>query len=162
MALQPDMRTFLDAMAEIPAGVAVVTTLDSVGTPAGATLSAVSSVSLDPPLILACFDHGSDTLAAVLQRGAFLLHLLGEGQEAVAKRFASEEGKFAERDWSLGPHGLPQLESCSLVLRCSLEQVVDAGDHRVLFGRVLEIDHRAGRPLVYHRRMLAPSPVPGA
>ena len=80
-----DPVRFLAAMAELPAGVTVTTCRDGLGAPVGATLSAVTSLSLDPPMVLACFDRGSNTLKAVIEPGSpFLLHILAHGQGAIA------------------------------------------------------------------------------
>jgi flavin reductase (DIM6/NTAB) family NADH-FMN oxidoreductase RutF len=156
-----DPARFLAAMAELPAGVTVTTCRDADGAPVGATLSAVTSLSLDPPMVLTCFDRGSNTLKAVVEPGtAFLLHILAHGQEAIAMAFAGKSGnKFADVDWAPGRLGLPRIAGCAATLLCRVADLVPGGDHMIVTAHVVE-SHVADDPLplVYHRRRLAPVP----
>ena len=86
-------------MAELPAAVTVVTARDASGAPMGATVSAVSSLSLDPPLLLVCLATASDTCQALEAGSPFLVHLLRDGQEETALRFAARATKFAGAGW---------------------------------------------------------------
>ena len=110
-----DPARFLAAMAELPSGVTVTTCRDARGAPVGATLSAVTSLSLDPPMVLACFDRNSNTLRAVIEPGSpFLVHILARGQEAIAMAFAGKGGdKFDAVPWAPGRLGLPQIAGCA-------------------------------------------------
>lgn len=156
-----DPARFLAAMAELPAGVTVTTCRDSHGAPVGATLSAVTSLSLDPPMVLACFDRGSNTLKAVVEPGtAFLLHILAHGQESVAMAFAGKsEDKFAGVSWAPGRHNLPEIEGCAATLVCRVADLVPGGDHMIVTAHVEESSVADDPlPLVYHRRRLSPVP----
>lgn len=156
-----DPARFLAAMAELPAGVTVTTCRDEKGTPVGATLSAVTSLSLDPPMVLACFDRGSNTLKAVMEPGTpFLLHILAQGQETVAMAFAGKGGdKFAQVAWAPGRLGLPEIAGCAAILVCRVADIVPGGDHMIVTAHVVEstVDEDP-LPLVYHRRRLAAVP----
>ena len=156
-----DPARFLAAMAELPAGVTVTTCRDGAGRPVGATLSAVTSLSLDPPMVLACFDRGSNTLKAVIEPGSpFLLHILAHGQEAIAMTFAGKgEEKFRGIPWAPGPLGLPEISGCAATLVCRVADLVPGGDHMIVTAHVVE-SHVADDPLplVYHRRRLSPVP----
>jgi flavin reductase (DIM6/NTAB) family NADH-FMN oxidoreductase RutF len=149
-------RRFMDAMARLPAPVSVITTLAADGRPVGATLSAVSSLSLDPPLFLACFDHRSDTLKALRRRRAYLVHILAEGQEGIARAFASKStDKFQNVDWRMGEGGLPQISGCCVVLGCRLFSVMPGGDHAIVAGEVERVDGDGGAdPMVYVNRQM--------
>jgi len=101
-------EAFRNAMSDLPAAVSLLTTLDSSGQPRGATVSAVSSLSLDPPLVLVCLDNGSDTLAALPEGHEFLLHIAADGQQDAAYALARKgEDKFSAFAWSPSGAGLP-------------------------------------------------------
>ena len=154
-----DAPSFKAVMSEMPSAVTVITCLGADGTPVGATLSAVSSLSLEPALMLACFDKRSKTLSALGEKGqAFLIHILAKDQQTLAKTFAtSASDKFSTVDWSNGPSGLPCFEGCVGVVECAVEDHLPGGDHVIVTGAVKRVhrdDKRA--PLVYHRRELLP------
>ena len=157
-----DPARFLAAMAELPSGVTVTTCRDARGAPVGATLSAVTSLSLDPPMVLACFDRNSNTLRAVIEPGSpFLVHILARGQEAIAMAFAGKGGdKFDAVPWAPGRLGLPQIAGCAATLVCRVADLVPGGDHMIVTAHVVETSVAADPvPLLYHRRRLAAVPV---
>ena len=156
----PDMEAFKAAMSDMPAAVTVVTCLDLGEQPIGTTLSAVSSLSLAPPMMLACFDVCSNTLKALLPGVDFLIHVLAEGQEQIAYRMAGKGAqKFDALDWALGPRDLPQIAGCAAVIHCSVGQRVPGGDHVIVTGNVRRVTRSDAVPLVYHRRALFPIPM---
>ena len=144
-------------MASAPGPATVVTAFDGEGRPSGLTVSAVSSVSLDPPLALACFDRASNTLQAVRESGAFTINYLAHGHEGVALNFATKASeKFADLTWQEpeGGVGGPILTAhVAAHAVCEVENEVPGGDHVVVVGRVLEgeADERS-HALVYARR----------
>ncbi len=79
---------FRAAMGHFATGVTVVTSVDADGAPVGTTANAVTSLSLDPPLILVCFDLSSLTLAAIRERGAFAVNVLAAEQKHLSAGFA--------------------------------------------------------------------------
>src|SRR5215510_13449443 len=85
---------FRHAIGHFATGVTVVTSVGRSGTPVGTTANAVSSLSLDPPLILVCFAQDSLTLGHVLEHGAFAVNVLGahhhEASSAFARRGAAD------------------------------------------------------------------------
>ena len=154
-----DPLSFRHAMACLPAPVAVITTLTADRTPTGATLSAVSSLSLDPPLFLACFDHRSDTLRAIRAERRFLVHVIAGGQSDIAMRFASKSpDKFGEIAWRSTPAGLPVIDDCRLVMQCRLFSTLPGGDHAIIVGEVQEIVETRDVPAMVYadRRMTVP------
>ncbi len=149
---------FLEVMANFPAGVAVVTSLDRGERPVGLTISAFCSVSRTPPLILICVDKDSATLPAIQHSGKFTVNFLSEGREAIARSFATKDpDKFAGQTWrpSEGlPGGGPILhEDTVAYLACTVFKAVEAGDHWVFIGEVAEASvEEEARSLLYHRR----------
>jgi len=134
-------------------GVSVITAQGEQG-PAGATANALSSLSLEPPLALVCFDLSSRTLAAVRESERFCINMLSAGQEDVSRLFAtkkSQEEKFAEIDHHLA-RSVPVIDNCLAYLVCGLDSELRRGDHVIAIGQVLEsgVDEDA-EPLLYYR-----------
>jgi flavin reductase (DIM6/NTAB) family NADH-FMN oxidoreductase RutF len=147
----PTADEFRRAMAHLPTGVTVVSAPADLG-PVGATANAVTSLSLDPPLMLACLDLGSRTLAAVQAAGRFGISVLGSGQEAIARAFATK-APHAEK-WADVPAidhgGVPIIAGGPLWIACELRDVHEGGDHVILVGGVLALGEAGGNPLVFH------------
>jgi flavin reductase (DIM6/NTAB) family NADH-FMN oxidoreductase RutF len=149
-ARAPSPTEFRQAMASLPTAVTLVTAPGPRG-PAGATANAVTSLSLDPPLMLACLDRGSRTLAAVEAAGRFGISVLHAGQEELARGFATKAPhpeKWAEVEWA-EREGIPALADALLWVACELEDVIAGGDHVILTGTVLAFEVRDGDPLVF-------------
>src|SRR5262245_55219870 len=128
---------FRDALKDFPSGVTIITTADEHGMPIGATVSAFSSLSLDPPLILICLANWTRTAEAIRQRRAFTVQFLDESQGRLARHFAADiEDKFAETPYTLNEAGVPSLDDCRLRLECSLHAEYEGGDHEIFVGRV--------------------------
>jgi flavin reductase (DIM6/NTAB) family NADH-FMN oxidoreductase RutF len=122
--------------------------------PAGLTTSAVTSLSLDPLLLLVCFDNGSRTLAAVREARRFAINVLRAGQEDLAAVFASKRvarDKF-EAVTHVDAHGVPVLDGALAWLACDLRELYPGGDHTIGIGAVTHLDaDPAGEPLVWFR-----------
>ncbi len=155
---------FRSAMGDMPGAVTIITSWTPNGMPSGATLSAVVSLSLDPPLMLACFDHASNTLGAIESQGKFLVHVLAHGQQHVAMEFSGKSAeKFKDIEWEIGALGLPQIDGCVIVVACELHDVIEAGDHKIVIGRAIEIERESTlNPIVYARRKMLPFDHEGA
>ena len=134
-------------------GVTLVTT-DGPNGPAGCTANAVSSLSLDPPLLLVCFDLTSRTLDAVRQSGRFGVSVLAASQEHVARAFATKRSmgeKFDDIGWSL-ESGVPVVEGALARIVCELDAVVPGGDHVIAIGRCVEGAYEEdAEPLLFYR-----------
>jgi flavin reductase (DIM6/NTAB) family NADH-FMN oxidoreductase RutF len=146
-----DPTTFRRAMARVPTGVTVVTAMGPEG-PSGLTANAVVSLSLDPPLMLACLDRGSRTLRAVESSGHFGVNVLGAGHEGLARSFATkapQADKWNGVTWTERA-GIPALEEALVWVACELEDMVAGGDHVIATGAVLEVESADGEPLVFH------------
>jgi len=147
---QIDPTELRTAMARFPTGVTIVTALCG-GDRAGLTANAVTSLSLDPPLMLACLDRGSRTLRAVESAGRFGINVLGSAGEPLARRFASKlpmDEKWDGVGWR-ERSGIPELEAAIVFVACTMRDVLAGGDHVILTGEVDEISQRDGEPLVF-------------
>jgi flavin reductase (DIM6/NTAB) family NADH-FMN oxidoreductase RutF len=153
-----DPSVFKGAMAAIPSAVTVITTFAADGSPAGATLSAVTSLSMTPALMLSCFDQHSDTLRAVQATRRFLIHVLADGQQDLALAFAKKgSDKFLDVAWAKGPLGLPHFAGSAVTIACTLHDTIPGGDHAIVVGEIAEISvDGKRRPLVYAERQLIP------
>jgi flavin reductase (DIM6/NTAB) family NADH-FMN oxidoreductase RutF len=153
--LGPD--DFRRVLGHFASGVTVVTTLDPDGCPAGLTASAFTSVSLNPPLVLVCVAHTSQSYPAFHTHGKFAINVLHADHEQLARRFASTSSsaeKFAGTGYKKGALGLPVLEDALAELECTIVHVYPAGDHTIFVGQVEAADCRgdAGlEPLLYYR-----------
>jgi flavin reductase (DIM6/NTAB) family NADH-FMN oxidoreductase RutF len=151
---------FLDAMAELPAGVTVVTAQGRGGAPLGATVSAVSSLSLEPALVVVCLSESSETRRALRPGSPFLVHVLRDGQEGVARALAGKgPDKFAAVAWTPSAEGPPELPGCAVTLACTVDALLPGGDHVIVVGAVGRVERGGGTPLVYHRRRMRAAPV---
>jgi flavin reductase (DIM6/NTAB) family NADH-FMN oxidoreductase RutF len=143
---------FRSAVSAYATGVTVVTAIGQQG-PSGATANAVTSLSLEPPMMLACLDRGSRTLTSVRAQGRFGVNALGAGQAEIARRFAAKDparDKWVGVEWSES-QGLPRLDGALVWVACELRDLIDGGDHLILTGNVLEAEARDGQPLLFHR-----------
>ena len=132
-----DARALRNAFGAFPTGVTVVTTHDPDGQPIGFTANSFTSVSLDPPLLLVCLAKTSRNFAVMTQAPGFAVNILSETQKDVSNTFARPvEDRFAAVRWENGPHGAPVFDSVAAWFDCSMEQVIEAGDHVILMGRV--------------------------
>jgi flavin reductase (DIM6/NTAB) family NADH-FMN oxidoreductase RutF len=151
-----------EAMGRFATGVTVVTSVDADGQPVGTTANAVTSLSLDPPLVLVCFDLGSLTLQAIRGHGAFVVNVLAAPQQQLSRNFA-RRGFAAAWDGvrhRRGPTGSPRLEDVLAVLECTVEHALPGGDHEIIVGRVrhAETSPAPGAPLVFFRGTYASLP----
>lgn len=143
------------AIGHFATGVSVITSATADGRPIGSTANALASVSLHPPLVLACLRDESDTLAALLAHGHFAINVLHADQHALAERFANRDDHASWRGIAsyAGAHGVPLLDGALSTLECALHDVADGGDHTVVIGRVLAVSHPDTHvaPLLFYR-----------
>ncbi len=146
-------RAYRDAIGNFATGVTVVTAAGPDG-PAGMTTNAVTSLSLDPLLLLVCFERTSRTLEAVRASGRFAVNVLRVGDEDLAGVFASKRvapEKF-EAVTHTTVHGVPVLDVALAWIACEVRSLQDAGDHVIGIGEVLGMHAEDdGDPLVFFR-----------
>jgi flavin reductase (DIM6/NTAB) family NADH-FMN oxidoreductase RutF len=144
--------SFRAVMGRFATGVTVVTATGDRG-PVGMTANAVCSLSLDPLLLLVCFDNRARTLEIVRDTRRFGVNVLAAGQELLARRFAvkhADDGKFA----GVPQHthdGIPVIEGAHAWMACRLEDLTPGGDHTIGVGTPTAIEEGAGQPLIWYR-----------
>jgi 3-hydroxy-9,10-secoandrosta-1,3,5(10)-triene-9,17-dione monooxygenase reductase component len=154
--IEPDV--FRMVMGHFVTGVSVVTALDG-DRPFGITVNALSSVSLQPALVMVALDRRRFLTPIVRAEGRYAVNVLGEGQQALSDCFAGapvEPGRdaFCGAAWHPGPTGLPLLDGAIATLECTVVETFSAGDHDLFIGRVDTLGSQAGEamPLLYYRR----------
>ena len=118
------------------------------------TVSAFSSVSLDPPLVLVCAEKSSNTNQVIQDGKVLCVNILARGQEALSDRFASKEDedrRFEGLACQEGATGCPRIPGAVAAIDCHVENAVDAGDHVVYIGAVQAVDVTDRSPLLYFR-----------
>ena len=156
-----DQRTYREVLGRFVTGVTVVTTASHTPgglQPWGTTVNAFTSVSLEPPLVLICVGRGRSIHPIIDAAGRFVVNILAEDNQGLSDCFAGApsplpRSAFCGASYSLSPSGLPILEAAVAHLECSVENVMDAGDHTVYLGRVvgLGLSEIHPLPLLYYR-----------
>jgi flavin reductase (DIM6/NTAB) family NADH-FMN oxidoreductase RutF len=147
-----DSDLFRAVLGRFASGITVITASDEAATPHGMTVSAFSSLSLAPPLILVCVANDA-TMAPLLARASsFAVNMLSDGQEALSRRFAGKlDDRFAGVGYRLGEQGNPVLDDVLAWLECRIVARHPAGDHVIVVGQVDDAGVLDGRPLLYYR-----------
>lgn len=146
---------FRQALGCFATGVTVITVARAAGAVHGMTANAFCSVSPEPPLVLVCVDHGSDTHALLRAAQRFGVNVLREDQQEVARYFAEAE-KSQEGVEKLGiryrvtGRGTPLLDSALAQLDCAVVATHEAGDHTIFIGEVEEAMVAAAAPLLFY------------
>lgn len=141
---------FRRLMGRFTTGVAVVLTADDEG-PIGLTVNSLTSLSLDPPLLLFCARNESRAGRAVVARGSFSVNILSDAQQDVSGYFAGQSGNWnagacrRHRDWFTIP-------DCNAAIFCDVADTYPGGDHVIIVGAAREIvgPATAKSPLLYH------------
>jgi flavin reductase (DIM6/NTAB) family NADH-FMN oxidoreductase RutF/DNA-binding GntR family transcriptional regulator len=145
---------FRDVIGHFASGVTVITAADN-GEPKGTTASAVSSLSLEPPMVLICLNKSSGTAQTIAAAGRFAVNILGEDQAEEAMRFAKPakpgEDKFAGVKMARGAEGEPLIADALATLECHVAEQVTGGTHLVFLADVERASARSGSPLAYFR-----------
>lgn len=147
-----DPRALRNAFGSFLTGVTVVTAHDADGRPLGFTANSFTSVSLEPALLLVCLARRSMNFAALTAAKGFAVNILAEDQETVSNTFARpSEDRFATVAWGKGPYGSPVLDGAAAWFDCATHDVIDAGDHVILIGRIEAFDDAGTNGLGYAR-----------
>lgn len=150
--MTPDRQELRRVFGLFATGVTVITTRDAEGGPVGLTANSLSSVSLDPPLVLWCLDNRSRR-ASVFSFGAvFAIHILSEQQADIALRFArSGVTKFADEDRRAGDEAPPEIDGALARIDCVVSALHGAGDHTIIVGEVQAARALDMAPLVFQK-----------
>jgi flavin reductase (DIM6/NTAB) family NADH-FMN oxidoreductase RutF len=142
-------QVFRRVLGHLPTGVTVITGFGPDG-PTGMAANSVTSVSLDPPLILFCPAKSSSTWLAIRTHGTFCVNVMAGHHEAAVRQFAQKGvDRFAGLSWTRRPTG-PALDDALAWIECEIRAEHDAGDHTIVVGRVATLEAAAaGTPLVF-------------
>jgi flavin reductase (DIM6/NTAB) family NADH-FMN oxidoreductase RutF len=147
-----DPRDLRRALGAFATGVTIVTTADEAGSPWGFTANSFTSVSLDPPLLLVCLAKSAGSYQAFKDCEHFAVNILSEAQREASSAFASlGKEKFTAVTWGAKATGSPVIEGVVAWLDCQRHETVDAGDHIIMIGRIVDYDHGSDAPLGYCR-----------
>ena len=150
MVTKEEFRT---AMGSFATGVTVITTNDEHGQPHAMTANSFTSVCLEPPVVLVCVAHSTNTHGILAETGQFGVNVLGKDQQEIGAYFAKRpEDRTGGVDYSFsrGEDGLPVLERSMVYMGCRVVGSHVYGDHTVYLGEVLEIRRAdAETPLLF-------------
>ncbi|MGO2506050.1 flavin reductase family protein [Psychrobacter alimentarius] len=147
---QLDPKMLRNAFGSYMTGVTVITAVSKDGTPVGFTANSFTSVSLDPPLLLVCPAKSLSTFEVFANCESFVVNILSEDQQAVSNIFASsKEDRFSQIEWHKDEQGNPVIDGALTHFSCKTERNLDAGDHNLLVGEVLNFSNREGHGLGY-------------
>jgi flavin reductase (DIM6/NTAB) family NADH-FMN oxidoreductase RutF len=139
------------AMGQFATGVAVITSRDFLGRPVGSTVNALSSLSLDPPLLLVCLSQTSRTLESLRQHGAFAVNVLSADQVELAELFARPGSAGDWQEGELGAADVPRIDDALAVVECGVHDILTGGDHDIVLGAVRHTRTRdSAEPLLFH------------
>ncbi|MDG6939251.1 MAG: flavin reductase family protein [Nitrososphaerota archaeon] len=161
--LPVDLR---NVMRYFASGVTVVTSALDTGEPFGLTVTAFTSVSLDPPLVLVCIRNESSAASLLKKSRRYCVNILSSGQKDISDRFslAGESRRFDGLEYRVGRVGNPIIGGCIGHIDCKVVRVTVLGDHTVFVGEALDIQAARAEPLLYLDRkyaLLAPGGHPG-
>ncbi|OLO25292.1 flavin reductase [Alkalihalophilus pseudofirmus] len=146
-----DFREFRNAMGGFATGVTVIS-VENEGEVHGMTANAFSSVSLDPPLVLVCIDNRANSLSYIKESGFFGVNFLDAEQEGISRLFAKQKvTKDPVFKFEKSNGGAPLLKDALVNLNCKVYQTIDAGDHTIFIGEVLDLKVKDGEPLCFYK-----------
>lgn len=144
-----DFRRLCSAWAT---GVAVITANAADDELYALTMNSVTSLSLEPPMMLICVAKSSETLPVIQAAGAFCINVLADGQQAISAQCAAKgRNKLKDVPLRSGRFGSLVIEGALVALECRLVDEYDGGDHRILVGQVVSGHETTGKPLVYYQ-----------
>lgn len=147
-----DPAHYRHVMGQYPTGVSLITAIAASGEPVGMVVGTFTSVSLDPPLVAFLPDKKSSSFSKLRTAASFVVNVLASDQENVCRTFASKTGanKWDGVDWSLSGSGSPVIVGATTWIDCDFEDILDAGDHYIVVGRVQSMGiNRTTSPLAF-------------
>ena len=149
----PDSQTFRQAWGKFATGVSVVTTVQEDGSVHGMTANGISSVSLDPPLVLVCVGHTAASYPLIREAKRFAINIMNEDQRPLAEYYARpSDQKTGELDVSFThtERGVATVDGSLAHMDCRVVSEHEAGDHTIFIAEVEEIEIGDGKPLLYY------------
>lgn len=145
-----DTKALRNAFGSYMTGVTVITTITDDGTPIGFTANSFTSVSLEPPLLSVCPAKSLSSFEVFANCKHFAVNILSEDQQHISNIFAgSKEDRFSQIDWHTDAQGNPLIDGALTHFSCKTERNLEAGDHHILIGEVLDFSAREGLGLGY-------------
>jgi len=146
-----DTRELRKVFGLFTTGVTVVTAINPGPEPVGVTANSVTSVSLDPPLILWCLANKSSSLKAFALDAPFAIHILAAHQADIALHFArSRASKFDVDAWWRSHPTPPDIEGALARIECRVSHLYPGGDHTIIVGAIEKVSTRNAQPLAFH------------
>ncbi|MFP5110734.1 flavin reductase family protein [Neobacillus sp. C211] len=150
---------FKEVLGNYPTGVTVVTKVDEHRIPLGLTVNSFASVSIDPLLVLWSIDKRVSSYKSFIKTDKFAVHVLSSDQSEICHLFASKGiDRFKNCEWTLSEYDLPIISGAAGVLQCKTAKRIEAGDHTILIGEVVDIQNENKEPLLYHQRNIGKIP----
>lgn len=150
-----DRSIFLEAMSQLPGPVSLVTTGDGAKR-MGLTVSALCSLSADPPSLLVCVNKDAGAHKELLARRVFGVNVLRPMQKEIATLFTQKGiDRFANGEWVRRSTGAPLLSTALIAFDCMVEKAIDGFSHTIFIGTVCDIilpRENAAECLVWHQR----------
>jgi flavin reductase (DIM6/NTAB) family NADH-FMN oxidoreductase RutF len=143
---------FRSILGRFATGVTILTARDAKGVDHGMTVSSFCSVSLSPPLVLACVARDADMFAVARDAKHFGVSILTDDQEALSRHFAdAPDNRFDGISYTRGETGVALLNNVLGQLECRRVSWHEAGDHAICVGEVVSARNGDGHPLLYYR-----------
>ncbi len=148
-----EKHLFSRMMGSFASGVTVITVMGADGVPKGFTANAVTSLSLEPRLLLVCVSERSGSLKSIEEVGNFAVNILTTAQQDVAQQFAVQaEDRFKGLRWRPGAEtGAPVIGGSLAYAECRITTTYKGGDHIIIIGEILAGDAHEAEPLLYFR-----------
>lgn len=147
-----DQSTFRATLGRFASGITIITARDANGEDVGMTVSAFTSLSLDPPLVLVCIDRAASVGPVLEACETFAVNVLSEDQEALSRRFAERDvDRFEGVAYTRGHSGVALLDGVLAQMECRVTERHAGGDHSILIGAVESTAVHEGHPLMYYR-----------
>ncbi len=146
-------QKFREVMGNFATGITVVTTRGGDGQTYGLTVNSFTSVSLEPILVLVCFDNRLSSLQHFKDSGKFGVSVLSDKQEDISRIFARKDSERPASLYFDGPAGQPLIKNCLAYLECETVAAYPGGDHQIFLGKVISgdvLDDKTG-PVLYFR-----------
>jgi flavin reductase (DIM6/NTAB) family NADH-FMN oxidoreductase RutF len=149
-----DPAIYRKVLGNYPTGVCAITAVADDGVHAAMVVGTFTSVSLDPPLVGFFPDKRSQSWPQVARAGRFCVNILGADQQALCRQLAmSGQDKYADVDFTLSPNKSPILKDAIAWIDCDIAQVMEAGDHYLVLGRVIDmaVERESDDPMLFFR-----------
>jgi flavin reductase (DIM6/NTAB) family NADH-FMN oxidoreductase RutF len=143
---------FRQLLGRFATGVTVITARTASGDPIGMTANSLSSVSLEPPLVLVSVENVHEMHTALMGATHWVFNILSSEQEALSRRFAgAEPNRFLGVSYHENDRGIAVIDGTVAHIECAKHAAVPGGDHTIFIGLVVGGDATDRRPLLYYR-----------